>query len=142
MIFRQATRDEILPLRAEVLRPGQSKEKAIFPEDTHAECFHFGAFSDKGCVACLTLVFVPWENQPAWQPRGMAVHQEFQGKAIGKTLLELAVDFAQKRATATLMWCNAREKAIPFYEKNGWTASGALFEIPVIGTHVKMWRRI
>jgi GNAT superfamily N-acetyltransferase len=142
MIFRQALRDEILPLRASVLRPGQPMENAVFPEDANAECFHFGAFSESGCVACLTLIFIPWEGQPAWQLRGMAVHPDQQGKSVGKTLLELAVDFAQKRGTASLMWCNAREKAVPFYEKSGWTSSGPYFEIPVIGMHVKMWRRI
>jgi GNAT superfamily N-acetyltransferase len=140
MIYRLARRDEILPLRALVLRAGKPIETAQFAEDAHPECFHFGAFSDRGCEACLTIFPAPWQGNPAWQLRGMAVHPEQQGKGVGTTLLELAVDFAIKRGTASQMWCNARKTAVPFYERLGWKTFGETFEVAGIGPHVKMFR--
>jgi hypothetical protein len=39
-----------------------------------------------------------------------------------------------------LLWFNARETAVPFYEKLGCTKKGASFEIPEIGLHFLMYK--
>lgn len=36
------------------------------------------------------------------------------------------------------LWCNARESAVSFYAKYGWSVEGELFEIPKIGPHYVM----
>lgn len=140
MIYRLALRDEILALRAEVLRPNLPVESAQFAEDACSDCFHFGAFSDMGCQACLSIFPAPWNDLPAWQLRGMAVAAARRGSGVGATLLELAVDFVVKRGGTTLFWCNARISAVGFYEQAGWLTSGEPFEVPAIGPHIRMWR--
>ena len=40
------------------------------------------------------------------------------------------------------LWCNARIKAVPFYERNGFAIHGGPFEIAGIGTHYLMHRAL
>ena len=39
-----------------------------------------------------------------------------------------------------LIWFNAREKALRFYERNGFEKRGSAFEISDIGTHFLFYR--
>ena len=53
------------------------------------------------------------------QIRFMGVHQNYQGKGLGKLLLDYLEDKARSMG-ATSMVLQAREKAISFYERNGY----------------------
>lgn len=53
------------------------------------------------------------------QIRFMGVHQNYQGKGLGKLLLDYLEDKARSMG-ATNMVLQAREKAISFYERNGY----------------------
>lgn len=142
MIFRAALPAEILPLRARVLRAGKPVESAVFAEDGLVSTVHFGAFSNSGCEACLTLFPALWKGQPAWQLRGMAVSDERRGTGAGKTLLEFSLDYIRKKEVASIVWCNARQAAAGFYSRQGWQEDGELFEVAGIGPHIKMWRHL
>jgi hypothetical protein len=41
-----------------------------------------------------------------------------------------------------LIWCNARTSAVGFYSKLSWEIAGAEFDIPDVGPHFRMWRRV
>jgi hypothetical protein len=43
-----------------------------------------------------------------------------------------------KQNQCTLLWCNAREKAMGFYTKVGFQPHGELFTIQNIGKHMLM----
>ena len=69
-----------------------------------------------------------------WQLRGMAVLPELRGTHVGTALLD-----AVHAAVAAPTWCNARAAVEGFYARHGWLAVGALFELPPIGPHRRMW---
>ena len=47
-----------------------------------------------------------------------------------------------KLKECTLLWCNARIKAVPFYQSVGFQEIGDLFDIKDIGPHYYMYKRI
>jgi N-acetylglutamate synthase-like GNAT family acetyltransferase len=53
------------------------------------------------------------------QIRFMGIHENYQGKGLGKLLLDYLEDKARSMG-ATNMVLQAREKAISFYERNGY----------------------
>jgi GNAT superfamily N-acetyltransferase len=77
-----------------------------------------------GDVTVAVATFVPTEE--GVQLRGMAVDPGAQGTGVGRVLVEAAVE--RLRATGvTRLWCNARDTAVPFYERLGWTVTGPGF---------------
>ena len=77
------------------------------------------------------------KNGSVAQLRGMAVSEYCQGKGIGKMLIEKAEEILQKDKISKI-WMNAREKAVPFYEKCGYKIEGEIFIIKPIGFHYLM----
>jgi len=69
--------------------------------------------------------------------RGMATLPEYQGQGLSSSLLRTAFPVI-KQNQCTLLWCNAREKAMGFYTKVGFTPTGDFFTIPNIGKHILM----
>jgi GNAT superfamily N-acetyltransferase len=135
---------ETLPLRLKVLRPGGVPADCHFPSDEHPEAFHVGVF-DAGCCICIGS-FSP-ERHPglagdaSYRLRGMATDPEHQGRGAGRVLLEHALAVLRQRG-CTLLWCNARLNALGFYERSGFAVQGEQFDIPGIGPHFLMWRRV
>jgi GNAT superfamily N-acetyltransferase len=71
----------------------------------------------------------------------MATLPEYQGQGYSSALLRTAFPVI-KQNQCSLLWCNAREKALGFYKKVGFVASGELFSIPNIGKHMLMSAQI
>lgn len=140
IVARRATLDEIFQVRWEVLRPGRPIETARFPGDDASETIHFGAFVDGRNICCATATRAIWQNNPAWQLRGMGVVSDWQNKGVGQRVLaELEVQVRQA-AELRLIWCNAREEAVKFYEKQGWRVASESFHIEDVGPHFKMMK--
>lgn len=162
LVFRPALHKEIISLRHSVLRPNQPLASACYPEDNELSACHWGAFtapelqnnaSESTAIACLSLyqedlpAVVPSHNTEGkknlpekkhWRLRGMAVAPACQGRGIGRQLLLAAIASLQKHS-AGLLWCNARQSAVPFYTKLGFVALGETFEIEGIGPHVVLY---
>jgi len=79
--------------------------------------------------------------QIQFQIRGMAVLKECQGKNFGKQLLHQAEHHAIAQ-NGNLIWFNARENAVPFYQNSGYEILGNSFEIKDIGTHYIMYKNL
>jgi hypothetical protein len=73
-----------------------------------------------------------------WRLRGMATAEGHRGAGLGRGVLAALVDHVAA-AGGGLLWCSARIKAVPFYERGGFVALGEPYDEPVIGTHVLMW---
>ena len=84
VVVRAARFEEIVDLRHAVLRQGLPREEAIFPGDDAPTSRHCGAFVGDAAVGCATFHASRWEDEPAWQLRGMATLPEFRGKGIGR----------------------------------------------------------
>ena len=128
------------PIRHKMLRPSGTMEDCMFQGDHDELTFHLGAFVDKKLVSVASFYF---EKHPAFSEayqyrlRGMATLPEYQGQGYSSALLRTAFPVI-KQNQCSLLWCNAREKALGFYKKVGFNATGELFSIPNIGKHMLM----
>ncbi|KAL7622112.1 hypothetical protein AAE478_007614 [Parahypoxylon ruwenzoriense] len=58
--------------------------------------------------------------------RKFATAPEWQGRGVGSALLAHAIESAA-RAGATNIWCDARQSALPFYQRFGMSGQGEVF---------------
>lgn len=144
MIIKQVNAAAILTVRQAVLRQGLPIEASIFDKDEDRHTAHFGAFIGDTVIGCASLVrnaharFSPEFTQIA-QLRGMAVLPEHRDGGIGGLLLR-AVETKATEDGLEVLWFNARIKAVPFYEKNGYIKEGDAYEIEGVGTHYFMFK--
>lgn len=125
--------EEIFPLRRAVLRKNMPNEPHEFSGDFDESTFHLGYFEKNELIGIVTLM----KNGNIAQLRGMAVDEKHQGKGIGKKLVLEAEKILLKNNISKI-WMNAREKAVPFYEKLGYKIEGEIFIIKPIGFHYLM----
>ncbi|MBD0832405.1 GNAT family N-acetyltransferase [Aestuariibaculum sediminum] len=133
---------ETIAVRHPVLRPGRPVETCHFDGDDQTTTFHFGIYNNNtlvGVVSYFKNNCKLLSNEEQYQLRGMAVLEPFQGKGLGKLLVEHGNTFLKNLET-TVVWCNAREIALNFYKKNNFKIIGAPFEIKDIGLHHIMYK--
>lgn len=139
---------EVLGLRTAVLRPHFSLgQLAHFAGDALAGTSHFGVVGDGGEVLAVVSFYEQAmegrAQESALQLRGMAVRPDFQGTGLGARLLDAALPrLALRHPGMGIVWCNARESAVGFYKRQGFVVEGEPFELPEIGPHYRMWRRM
>lgn len=136
--------EETYPLRLLVLRPGGVLEDTHFANDRLEGAFHLGVFAESRIIGVGSFYPEKHDALKGWKQyrlRGMATHPDHQSKGVGAKLIRFALEhlLAQK---ADLLWCNARIKAVPFYERLGFQIEGDAFEIAGIGTHYMMRRKV
>jgi GNAT superfamily N-acetyltransferase len=140
--IRQTPFETIIDLRARVLRPGLPIETAYFEEDHEPSTHHLAAYCDEKVVSCVSLVISPSGDEPAWRLRGMATDEGYQRRGIGTRLLQKLEQLALESPGPNLVWCTSRIAVIPFYKKQGWQVASDSFEIPGVGPHKKMLKRL
>jgi predicted GNAT family N-acyltransferase len=146
MFICRVSVDVILDLRHRVLRAGLPKESAQFPGDDAPSTWHLAVFNslatDASPICCASFMLNSYEEQSAWQLRGMATDQGFQRKGFGSGLVRCAVALIVADSNVRLFWCNARVPAIAFYERHGWKVDSDEFDIPTAGPHRKMVKNL
>ena len=125
--------EQTFPLRKAVLRKNMPNEPHEFNGDFEENTFHLGYFENDEIIGIVTII----KKGKIAQLRGMAVAEDYQGKGIGKQLV-LEAENALKNNKFTKIWMNARENAVPFYEKLGYKIEGEIFIIKPIGFHYLM----
>jgi GNAT superfamily N-acetyltransferase len=125
------------PLRQRVLRPHESLEELAShePPGVHA----VAAYAGDEIVACGFVC--PDGGVGAWRVRGMATDERFRGRGAGAQILDALVEHA-RGCGATRVWCNARTPAVSLYARAGFEVESEEFEIPEIGPHFVMARRL
>jgi GNAT superfamily N-acetyltransferase len=131
-------------VRYPVLRDGKPIESCYFEGDDSPTSSHFGLFLDKKIIGVASIFknknsIFNSENQ--FQIRGMAILPEFQKHGFGKDLMKYCEDYI-KCQNGILIWFNARENAVSFYEKLGYNIIGTPFLIEDIGIHYIMKKEI
>ena len=130
--IRPATTAEIRPLRLDVLRRGMANRSVTFDGDDDPTTIHLAAF-DHGDRVMATST---WLERPAptghraIQLRGMATARTLQGTGLGGRLLEAGIAEARRRGFDHV-WANARDSALPFYSRHGFSVVGNGFIEPV-----------
>ena len=85
---------------------------------------------------------LPGEDDPnAWQLRGMATLESVRGRGYGKMILDACIEHVSRKR-GSVLWCNARKGAVGFYEASGFKIVGEEFDVPDIGAHFVMLRRM
>ena len=133
---------ETFSVRHPVLRPGKNIETCHFDGDNLESTRHFGLFIDDELAGVASLFKSNsdlFQEKEQFQLRGMAVLEKFQKKGIGESLVKYAEENAKSRS-GKLIWFNAREVAVRFYEKMGYQIIGEPFDIGDIGKHFVMYK--
>lgn len=81
------------------------------------------------------------ETENAWRLRAMATGDSFRGQGLGRLVLDAIIGHVAALGGG-LLWCGAQIHAVPFYERAGFSTLGDVYEEPIVGTHVLMWRSI
>ncbi|MFM8690085.1 MAG: GNAT family N-acetyltransferase [Candidatus Limnocylindrus sp.] len=138
--IRRVTVEEILPLRSEVLRGGGPLERALLPGDEEGLGVHWGVWLGGLLVACVSLYEVTADSGVrSTQLRGMATAPGLRSQGLGGALLEAAIRaWEGSEGAARPLWCNARIRAVPFYERHRFVGEGEPFEVPGVGEHLRM----
>ncbi|MEY2703083.1 MAG: Acetyltransferase, family, YitI [Bacteroidota bacterium] len=131
-------------VRHPVLRAGKPVETCYFEGDELPTSTHFGLFLEEKLLGVLSVFKNECpiiESKNAYQYRGMAILAPYQNKKYGVLLLDAANTWVAEEQ-GDLIWFNAREKAIGFYERNGFEKRGSAFEIPGIGVHFLLYKHL
>lgn len=142
MEVKKITYLETFPVRSEVLRKGKPIETCFFLGDNDEETVHFGLFKENNLIGVASVFKVTNENfdkSNQFQLRGMAVLNSYQGLGYGNLILEEVCKYV-KLQNAEILWFNARENAVKFYQNFGFSIHGDSFEIQEIGTHFVMFK--
>lgn len=140
--IRKISTAETLDLRQRVLKPFLSKDECINPGDDLITTKHFGLFHECKLICIATFILEPHPSLSSGFPyrlRGMATDEKYRGQGFGQILLRYGVEYLRQKR-CDLVWFNARIKAFPFYEKQGYQYFGPLFEMKDIGPHKVMYK--
>ncbi|NUM56207.1 MAG: GNAT family N-acetyltransferase [Candidatus Hydrogenedentes bacterium] len=138
---RSASLEEILSLREAIIIAGTNRPSE-FPGDRDAATIHFGAFIGDENVCCGTFMLNEWFDEPAYQLRGMATKPELRARGIGAAMLAEAERYIAEHTAVRQLWCSARIGAVHFYKGIGWSVASDIYDVPNIGPHRKMCKRI
>lgn len=116
---------ETYPLRLSVLRSDTASKVVTFAEDDWPGAVHLGVHDGNGIVAVSTWVPRSYGDEPAVQLRGMATAAHLQGQGVGGILVEAGCDRAA--TFAPVVWARARDAALGFYLRHGFTIDGEGF---------------
>ncbi len=129
-------------IRKTVLRQGMTLSHKM-DGDLKADSLHLGLFEYDllVCVASFMKSSKADFNGLQYQLRGMGTSIAFQGKGYGKLLMDKAEQMLTSKGV-DVIWCNARVKALDFYRKLGYELRGDVFEVPQVGPHFMMFKKL
>ena len=144
ILIKEITAQETLIIRQSVLRHGKPLEACALEGDNLKTTHHFGLFESSNLTGIISLftktnpIFA--ENLQA-QIRGMAILEIHRKKGFGEALVKHCEDYCVSRQLV-LIWFNARATAVGFYKKLGYEINGNPFDIPEIGEHYLMYKKL
>ncbi|WP_245608612.1 GNAT family N-acetyltransferase [Saccharibacillus sacchari] len=113
-----------LQLRDAVLRRPLGRSIADDDLSGDVEALHVGAFAEECLVGILLL---KPKSEGLLQMKQVAVDESLRGMNVGRKLVKYAEELAARQGCREIM-LHAREVAVIFYEKLGYTREGELFE--------------
>ena len=110
--------NEYYRIRFEVLRKPWDKSESTTKDETENSSLHFLVKNEKGQSVGTGRMQINSEEEA--QVRSMAVLDTYKGKGIGSLILNHIEQLAKEKGIKHIV-LDARENAINFYEKNGYT---------------------
>ncbi|MDV7340723.1 GNAT family N-acetyltransferase [Terasakiella sp. A23] len=119
--FQKINAQDTYDIRHQVLWPDLPIEACMLSEDDTA--LHFGGLVGGQLIAVASLF--P-DGVDKIRLRKFAILPAYQSQGIGSKMLQGMQDHLRHTSYKTL-WCDAREEALGFYQKNGFSAWGERF---------------
>lgn len=140
--IREIATKDTYQIRKEELRRNVSLSHKMAGDDNDGT-LHLGLFHEGNLIGIASFMKAPLLESEGlqYQLRGMAITSALQGKGYGKELL-LEAERRLADLGVEVLWCNARIVALDFYRKLGYRVIGPGFEIPEIGQHFRMFKRL
>ena len=140
MSVQQVAAQATFPLRQQVLRPHESDELGGL-DSAGGDGVHFAVVDEDRVIGTGSVrpEAPTWSGieGPSWRLRGMATDPERRSQGVGGAILETVIEYVRTNGGG-LLWCNARQPAIKFYERAGFVTCGEGWDEPIIGPHVAM----
>ena len=124
--------------RWKILRKPIGKEIDSLKDKHEESGFHLIAIKNEIIIGCGRLHF---NNKDEAQIRYMAVEECYQGKGIGKKILELLEKNAKKNNAKKII-LNARDHVLSFYKSSNYTAIGKYDGSDTSIPHTRMVKKI
>jgi len=115
--------EQTVSMRDEVLRKPLGLQFSPGELTDEKSSFHLACLRDGILVACLVLKPLPGKQI---RMRQLAVRSGSRGQGLGRTLVSYSESFARDQGHEEMV-LHARETAVGFYEKAGYTVSGDRF---------------
>ena len=125
-------------LRYRVMREPLGKERGSERNEGDASAMHFALFEDGKMLAIARLDKV---SETVCQARFVAVESDQQGKGLGKRIMEAVEEHGKASGFSTLV-LHARDYALPFYQKLGYTLVGPSYKLFDVLQHYEMVKEL
>ena len=116
--------DQMVKLRLEILRKPLGLTFTKEELDREKDDILIAAFDEDEILGCCILTKI---DNTRLRLRQMAVQKNLQGKGIGESIMSFAENIARDKGYKILTM-HARDTALGFYEKFGYTIKGQQFE--------------
>jgi GNAT superfamily N-acetyltransferase len=127
VVIREVTAADTKPIRLVMLRTGTPSTNVDFTGDDDPATVHLGAEVDDRLIGVSSWLRTDdADGVSRVQLRAMAVLEEAQGLGIGAKLVAEGIRRARQAEVAEV-WANARDTALQFYERCGFTVEGEGF---------------
>ncbi|AAU22750.1 GNAT family N-acetyltransferase [Bacillus sp. FSL W8-0445] len=136
--------EDTYEIRHRILRPNQPLEACMYETDLLGGAFHLGGYYRGKLISIASFhkaEHSELEGEEQYQLRGMATLEGYREQKAGSTLIRHAEELLRKKG-ADLLWCNARTSVSGYYEKLGFSEQGEVYDIPPIGPHILMYKKL
>lgn len=130
--------DSYYDLRYRILREPLGKERGSERNDGDENGNHFALYEGNKLVAIARLDQV---DQVICQARFVAVETDLQGKGYGREIMTALENKAERLGYGRLI-LHARDYALPFYEKLGYTLIGPSYKLFDVLQHFEMFKKL
>lgn len=128
---------KIFQLRYDVLRKPWNQSFESAHDELDGVSLNVFIEENEKCIACGRLDYI--DNETG-QIRYMAVHPDYRGKQLGKTIL-IYLETAARQRGLKKIFLHARENAVAFYLKNGYTLIAASYLLFDTIQHYRMEKK-
>lgn len=142
--IKEITANKCYFIRHEVLWQHKVFEDCGIDIDDQDGAFHLGAYLNDELISIASFFkqnHFKFSEPNQYRLRAMATITRAQNKGAARALLNYAFQKLQDERQ-NLLWCDARIIATEFYEKLGFVKVGDTYEIPIIGYHYLMYKKI
>jgi predicted GNAT family N-acyltransferase len=133
---------QLRDLRFKVLWPHKpGPEQCVLDIDDLHQTRHFAALEGDRIVAIATVfpeASPRLKQHRQFRLRAMASDPDYRGSGAAAQVVRSVLQYV-KQEGGEVLWCDARLKAVGFYERLGFRAEDDVYVIPIIGEHKFMW---